>query len=74
MNPVDIHGIHGLSPNGIAVGPDGTIYADTYLGNGFTDKTAIVAISPDGHSARMGALVVKSERLGARNVWLRAAS
>lgn len=39
-------GITGFSPNGIAVGPDGTVYMDTYIGNGYADRSAIAAISP----------------------------
>jgi sugar lactone lactonase YvrE len=47
------HGIRGFSPNGIAVGPGGTIYVDTYFGNGFTDESAIVSISPDGATSQV---------------------
>ena len=45
------HGIHGFSPNGIAVAADGTIYLDTFFGNGFADRSAIAAIRPDGTSS-----------------------
>ena len=47
------HGIKGFSPNGIAVAPDGTIYVDTFYGNGYTDRTAIVSISPNGASSQV---------------------
>ena len=40
--------ISGFFPDGIAVGPDGTIYVDTYSGNGYAEKSAIVAIAPSG--------------------------
>jgi sugar lactone lactonase YvrE len=44
-----ITGIVGtFEPNGIAVGPDGTIYADTFVGNGYTETTALIGISPSG--------------------------
>ena len=46
-------GISGFSPNGIAIGPDGTIYVDTFYGNGYTDRTAIVAIRPSGTSSQV---------------------
>lgn len=52
-NPNRFLGIHGFSPNGIAVGRDGVIYTDTFYGNGYTDKSALVAISPDGQSSRI---------------------
>ena len=42
------HGIRGFSPNGIAVGTDGTIYLDTFMGNGFADRSAIASVRPDG--------------------------
>ena len=46
-------GIQCFLPNGIAVGREGTIYSDTDYGNGYTDKTAIVAISADGKSSHL---------------------
>jgi hypothetical protein len=33
-------------PNDIAIGSNGTVYADTTANNGWTDTTAIIAISP----------------------------
>jgi sugar lactone lactonase YvrE len=48
-----LDGIRGFSPNGIAVGADGTIYVDTFYGNGFTDRTAIVSISSNGASSQV---------------------
>ncbi len=53
FNPGPFHGIRGFSPNGIAVGPDGTIYVDTFYGNGFTSRTAIISISPSGASSQV---------------------
>ncbi|HEY2072523.1 MAG TPA: hypothetical protein VGG88_02990, partial [Gaiellaceae bacterium] len=35
--------------DGIAVGADGTIYADTFVGNGYTNQTALAAVSPGGN-------------------------
>lgn len=48
-----LHGIRGFSPDGLAVGPDGTIYVDTFYGNGYTDRTAIAAVAPGGMSSRI---------------------
>ncbi|HET6873642.1 MAG TPA: hypothetical protein VFH70_02625 [Acidimicrobiales bacterium] len=45
-------GISGFSPNGIAVGRDGTVYLDTYKGNGYADRSAISAITPQ-YSTRL---------------------
>jgi sugar lactone lactonase YvrE len=41
-------GITGFSPNGIAVGTDGTIYLDTFYGNGYADKSALVSVPAEG--------------------------
>lgn len=43
-------GTGGFSPNGIAVGSDGTIYVDTYSGNGYASYSAIAAVSPTSWS------------------------
>jgi hypothetical protein len=49
--PGSIHttylGITGLSPNGIAVASNGSLYLDTGQ-NGFADKTALIVINPQG--------------------------
>ena len=34
--------------DGVAVAPDGTIYTDTFVGNGYTNQTALAAVTPDG--------------------------
>jgi hypothetical protein len=34
--------------DGVAVAPDGTIYVDTFSGNGYTNQTALAAVSPAG--------------------------
>jgi len=41
-------GITGFSPNGIAIAPGDTTYLDTFYGNGYTDKSALVVIPPHG--------------------------
>jgi NHL repeat len=41
-------GITGFSPNGIATGPQGTFYLDTFYGNGYADKSALIMIPPHG--------------------------
>ncbi len=41
-------GITGFSPNGIAVGTNGTIYLDTFYGNGYADKSALVSVPAEG--------------------------
>jgi NHL repeat len=41
-------GITGFSPNGIAIGPEGTLYLDTFSGNGFADKSALIMIPSQG--------------------------
>jgi hypothetical protein len=44
------NGVENFLPNGLAIGPDGTMYVDTSYGNGYVDKSAIVAIHPNGTS------------------------
>jgi sugar lactone lactonase YvrE len=41
-------GITGFSPNGIAVGANGTIYLDTFYGNGFANRSALMMITGEG--------------------------
>jgi hypothetical protein len=41
--PVDIK---GFLPGGIAVAADGTLYLDTWNGNGYASKTALIEVSP----------------------------
>ena len=41
-------GITGFSPNGITIAPGGTTYLDTFFGNGYADKSALVMIPPPG--------------------------
>lgn len=41
-------GITGFSPDGIAVGPNGSIYLDTFYGNGYADKSAIIVVAGYG--------------------------
>jgi hypothetical protein len=41
-------GIRGFSPNGIVVAPGDTIYLDTFYGNGYADKSALIMIPPQG--------------------------
>jgi sugar lactone lactonase YvrE len=45
------HGINGFSPNGIAVDADGTMYVDTFYGNGYATESAIAQIRPNGTSS-----------------------
>jgi streptogramin lyase len=44
--PID--GITGFLPEGIAVAPNGDIYADTWYGNGYANKTALIVMRPGG--------------------------
>ena len=44
-NAVSYLGITGFSPDGIAVAADGSLYLDTYYGNGFADESALVAMN-----------------------------
>lgn len=46
----ELDGVSGFSPDGIAVDRRGTIYVDTDFGNGFADRSALLAIGPGGHS------------------------
>jgi hypothetical protein len=39
-----VDGVHGFLPDGIAVASNGVIYLDTALGNGWTNRSAIVAL------------------------------
>ncbi len=48
---VIFHGINGFSPNGIAIDPDGSIFVDTFYGNGYTTESAIAVVRPNGTSA-----------------------
>jgi sugar lactone lactonase YvrE len=41
-------GIKGFLPDGIAIAPDGTLYLDTWSGNGWASKTALIEIRPGG--------------------------
>lgn len=36
--------------DGVAVGADGTIYVDTFVGNGYTNQTALAVVTPNGHA------------------------
>jgi hypothetical protein len=40
-----------FDPGGIAVAPDGTIYTDTDVGDGWTDQTALAQITPAGQAS-----------------------
>jgi sugar lactone lactonase YvrE len=40
--------IEGFLPGGIAVAPDGTLYLDTWNGNGYASETALIEVSPAG--------------------------
>ena len=41
-------GVTGFSPNGIAVAPGGALYLDTFSGNGYADKSALIMIPAQG--------------------------
>jgi sugar lactone lactonase YvrE len=41
-------GIHGFLPDGIATTAAGAIYLDTYAGNGYAAKTALIEVTPAG--------------------------
>ena len=41
-----------IGGDGVAVAPNGTIYVDTNTGNTFTTVNAIIAVAPNGRSAR----------------------
>ncbi|HLN16551.1 MAG TPA: hypothetical protein VK277_07380 [Acidimicrobiales bacterium] len=44
------HGVSAFSPDGIAIASDGSIYVDTF-GDGFSNRSAIAVIRPDGTSS-----------------------
>ena len=41
-----------IGGDGVAVAPDGTIYADTNTGNTFNSVNAVIVVAPDGGSTR----------------------
>jgi hypothetical protein len=41
-------GIKGFLPDGIAIAPNRTLYLDTWRGNGYASKTALIEIRPHG--------------------------
>ena len=41
-------GIHGFSPDGIAVARDGSIYLDTFYGNGYSSASALIELQTKG--------------------------
>jgi serine/threonine protein kinase, bacterial len=45
------HGINGFSPDGIAIDSSGSIFVDTYYGNGYATESAIAVVRPNGTSA-----------------------
>lgn len=44
--PGRLDDVHNFQPNGIAVADDGTIYVDTWNGNGYSDAIALAKIAP----------------------------
>ena len=46
------------STYGIAAGPNGSIYLDTFYGNGYGDKSALIRINPEDSFAALGAVSV----------------
>jgi hypothetical protein len=44
---LDIPGVLGFLPNGLAVDARGDIYADTFDGNGWSNRSALVEVLPD---------------------------
>ena len=65
-------GITGFSPNGIAVGPNGTIYLDTFYGNGFADESALVVIPDQGSGAPLFSGRVDPRRTPASGLYPKA--
>jgi len=43
-----VGGVGGFAPEGIAVAPNGAVYTDTWVGNGFANKTTLIEIRPGG--------------------------
>jgi hypothetical protein len=48
-------GITGFSPDGIAVAPSGELYLDTFYGNGYADKSALIDIDASGQASLLWA-------------------
>lgn len=46
-------GIAHFTPDGLAVGPDGTIYLDAFQGNGYTDRSAVISLDPSTLAATL---------------------
>jgi sugar lactone lactonase YvrE len=49
--PAPNSGNGGFQPDGVAITPDGTIYTDTDVGNGFSEQTALAQITSAGQAS-----------------------